>query len=86
MIKEAKDELVWSKNAVISEYCPKLGYIVLKEEEGLQDQEWWYKLVWKFKCPSKAKIFMWLVLRHKVPTWDYMQIKSWHELGRCPLC
>jgi len=31
------------------EYSPKLGYIALSKEEGLQEQTWWYKVVWKFK-------------------------------------
>ena len=29
---------------------------------------------------------MWLTLRDRVPTWDFMQRKSWQVLGRCALC
>lgn len=32
-----------------------MGYKELREEERLGDMEWWYKVVWKFKCPLKTK-------------------------------
>jgi hypothetical protein len=29
---------------------------------------------------------MWLAINHRVPTWDFMQRRSWQGRGRCPLC
>jgi hypothetical protein len=66
--------LVWSLNPS-RVYLPKLGYKALVEE-GREDQHvWWWKVLWKLKSPSKSKIFMWLILNNRAPTWDILQKK-----------
>jgi hypothetical protein len=55
------------KNPTGRYYTPKVGYKVLCEGEVLGNQLWWFKPIWKFKCPLKSGIFIWLVLRNKVP-------------------
>ena len=37
-------------------------------------------------CPSKACIFMWLLLNKKIPTWDILQTEKNYSLGWCSLC
>jgi len=59
---------------------------VLREDELQKNQIWWPKEIWQFGCPLKAKILIQFVLSQRVPTWDFMQRRSWHGPGRCPLC
>ena len=47
---------------------------------------WWWKAVWKFKCPLKSKILCWFLLSNKALTWDNLCRKSREGHGRCYLC
>jgi hypothetical protein len=67
-------------------YTPKAGYKVLSSRGDLGVQRWWWKKVWKFKCPSKSHIFIWLLLNNKVLTWDILQKRNKHGPRRCPMC
>jgi hypothetical protein len=74
-IQEDDDQLIWSLNPS-GTYVPKLGYRALAEE-GLEGQQaWWWRIIWKLKCPSKNKIFMWLILNNKAPTWEVLQKRT----------
>jgi hypothetical protein len=84
-IKNEKDRLLWSKNPT-SKYTPKFGYIVLSSRDGLGNWVWWSRKLWKFKCPSKAHIFMWLLLDKKTITWNILQKRNSHGHVWCPLC
>lgn len=50
-----------------------------------REPEWWWKGLWKIKCPQKAKIFMWCALKNKVPTWDRMYKRQIEGPRWCPL-
>jgi hypothetical protein len=57
-------------------YVPRIGYKELVEE-GREDQQiLWWKIIWKLKFPTKNKIFMWLSLHNKAPTWDVLQKRN----------
>ena len=47
---------------------------------------WWWKTLWKIKCPPKNKLFMWFVLENKAPTWDNLQKRSFQGPSWCSLC
>jgi hypothetical protein len=61
---DREDELVWKKDPS-GTYTPKLGYIALSLDLFQQHQIWWWKGLWKLKCPQKAKIFLWAALNGK---------------------
>jgi hypothetical protein len=42
--------------------------------------------LWKLKCLAKAKLFMWLLVHNKAPTWDHLQRRNFIRPGRCSLC
>jgi hypothetical protein len=63
-----EDELVWQKDP-LGDYTPNLGYITLILDLFQQHQIWWWKGLWKLKCPQKSKLFLWADLNGKVPTW-----------------
>jgi hypothetical protein len=64
-IREDDDQLLWSLDPTRT-YVPKLGYKALTEEG--RDKVWWWRTIWKLRCPSKNKIFMWLILKNRFPT------------------
>ena len=77
---------MWSINLIGGGYIPKNEHKVIREDELVVEEEWWFKRVWKFKCPLKARNFMGMVISQKVPTWDNMQKLIRNNLGRCFLC
>jgi hypothetical protein len=79
-----EDELVWKKNST-GLYTPKVGYIALNLPLH-QLPKWWWKSLWKQKCPQKAKIFMWAALNNQIPTWENLNKHKIKGPGRCTLC
>jgi hypothetical protein len=66
-ITDKEDELIWQQ-APHGHYTPKLGYIHLNLDLYQREPIWWWKRLWKVRCPLKENIFMWCVLYNKVPT------------------
>jgi hypothetical protein len=67
-------------------YTPKIGYMALCEDWLVEMSCWWWKTIWKYKCPLKSRIFMWLALNNMILTWDQCQRRGKEGPGRCPLC
>jgi hypothetical protein len=74
-ITKEEDQLIWSLNPTRN-YELKFGYKALAQEDREDPQVWWWKKLWKFKFPTKEKIFMWLLLNNKSLTWDILQKRS----------
>jgi hypothetical protein len=84
-INDQEDELLWQLSP-FGVYSPKEGYTFLMSFLHQQVPEWWWKGIWKAKCPLKARVFMWCLLKKKVPTWDRMKLRGLEGPGWCPLC
>eukprot|EP00253_Pinus_taeda_P002838 PITA_02838 len=84
-LKSDHDVLKWPQGKT-GEYSPKDGYTFLMGKKGWGLPEWWSKNIWKLKCPTKTRIFLWCMLKRKILTWDILQAKFFIGLGRCPLC
>ena len=67
-------------------YTPKHGYIHLNVLVHDRDLVWWWKQLWKLKCPGKAKLLFWAILENKAPTWDILQKRFIEGPGFCALC
>ena len=48
--------------------------------------KWWHSIVWKVKVALKGKCFFWLVLKHKILTWDALQRRGFHGPSKCIFC
>jgi len=83
-IQDRPDQLVWA-HAENGAYSPKAGYAFLMKKKGWANPEWWAKPLLKLKCPKKARLFLWCILRKKIPTWDILQSRFKQGPGRCPL-
>ena len=70
-ISEQEDVLIWDLDPE-GVYTPKAGYLKLSAEVGVREEVWWWRSLWKVKCPSKARLFMWCVLENRVPTCDIL--------------
>eukprot|EP00253_Pinus_taeda_P009579 PITA_09579 len=84
-IKTDQDVLMWAQGKTRL-YSPKDGYSFLMEKKGWATPEWWSKNLWQLKCPLKSRIFLWCILKRKIPTWDILQARFFIGPGRCPLC
>eukprot|EP00253_Pinus_taeda_P035654 PITA_35654 len=84
-IKNDPDVLMWAQGKT-GVYSPKNGYTFLMEKKGWAASEWWSKNLWKLKCPLKSRVFLWCILKRKIPTWDILQDRFFFGPGRCPLC
>ena len=70
-LSNCEDTLVWnlSKNG---RYTPKDGYVFLLQDRFGLELTWWWKVLWKFKCPLKSKLFCWFLFSGKALTWDVL--------------
>lgn len=84
-LSDKPDSLVWAHSETGS-YSPKAGYYFLMKKKGWDPPVWWAKPLFKLKCPKKARIFFWCVLKNKIPSWDILQARFKQGPGRCPLC
>jgi hypothetical protein len=84
-LNDREDELIWDSTPS-GIYTPKEGYIQLNLEQLQREPVWWWKKLWKIKCPTKTRLFMWNALSNKVPTWDILQKRNNHGPGWCYLC
>jgi hypothetical protein len=84
-LRDCEDELIWD-SAPSGIYTPKDGYTRLNLDLFQREPVWWWKKLWKLKCPAKTRLFMWNVLSNKVSTWDILQKRNNHGPGWCYLC
>jgi hypothetical protein len=70
-LNEREDELIWEGDPG-GYYTPKAGYVLLSTDPIQQEVKWWWKKLWKQKCPTKGKLLTWSILENKVPTWDVL--------------
>ena len=75
ILTEHEDLLVWDADPG-GAYTHKAGYLFLSAGVELREEVWWWRPLWKLKCPAKTKLFMWCVLNNKVPTWDVLQKRN----------
>ena len=84
-LTEQEDNLIWDLDPG-GAYSPKAGYLILSTEDGGREEVWWWRSLWKLKCPAKARLFMWCVLEDRALTWDILQKRSFQGPGWCVLC
>ena len=85
ILSDQEDSLVWDAD-LGGTNSPKAGYLFLSAGVEQRDEAWWWKPLWRLKCPAKTKLFMWCVLNNKVPTWDVLQKRTFQGPGWCVLC
>jgi ribonuclease HI len=84
-IQDRQDELYWVGDPS-GIYTPKEGYIKLCTKLFDREEKWWWRKVWKLRCPTKARLLTWMNIENKMPTWDILQKRNHHGPGWCCLC
>jgi len=84
-LSDREDELVWTHN-IHGIYMPKASYIQIYIDIPHREPSWWWKGIWEIKCPLKSRLFLWCLIKNKVPTWDRMKHIGLEGPGWCPLC
>ena len=79
------DMLVWNQSKS-GKYSPKASYLQLIVDKNEVEISWWWKMLWKFKCPLKSKMFCRFLFSGKALTWDVLCRKGREGPGRCYLC
>ena len=67
ILSDQVDSLVWEA-APGGDYTAKAGYLLLSAGVEQREEVWWWRPLWRLKCPAKTKLFMWCVLNNKAPT------------------
>ena len=60
--------------------------IPLTWHEKQENRKWWWHVLWKFLAPRKNKLFMWLILKDRVLTWDQISKRGTKGPRVCCLC
>jgi hypothetical protein len=84
-LTEREDELLWDGD-LGGVYTPKVGYVQLNIDLLQQDEKWWWRKIWKQRCPAKGKILAWTILENKIPTWENLQKRQFNGPSWCSLC
>lgn len=84
-LQDRRDELCWTGNPSCI-YTPKAGYAFLCTDLLDRDVKWWWRKVWKLRCPTKAKLLTRTNIANKTPTWEVLQRKNHIGPGWCALC
>ena len=75
------DQLIWNQSKS-GKYTPNIGYLQLVLDRNEEELTWWWKVLWKLKCPLKENKFSWFLLSDKALTWDIICRKGREGLGR----
>jgi hypothetical protein len=81
-----KDSLLWSWDTKRGQVNAKQAYEVQLLEEEVADTPFWYSDLWQWQIPLKVKLFTWLVLEHKILTWENLVKRGIVGPSKCVLC
>ena len=62
------------------------GYEALSFEYGVIYRECWNSTFWKWRCPLKVRLFLWLVMDKRILTWHNGKKSSQNGPNHCSLC
>lgn len=82
LTQHGNDEIIWTQSAN-GIYSAKSAYDL--QFLGSQPSEL-PVLVWSVWAPPRVKVFMWLLLQHRIWTADRLQRRGWPNDYFCPLC
>jgi len=78
------DILRWGKPTKVTFTFKEAYNLAMQREEEEESKEW--KQLWKSKWWPKVIIFVWLVAKKRIVTWDKLQKKGYQGPSRCSLC
>ena len=80
------DVMIWADDKNFGLVTASIVYESLLFNQLHIDLLWWFSKIWKAKVPQKVKCFAWLVLKHKVLSWDLLQRRGIQGPNKCIMC
>ena len=81
---EEPDKLRWGYSNT-GNFNPKEALGLLTETIHISPEAKWIK-IWKGGWWPKILVFFWLVIKHRILTWDNLQVRGFHRPSCCPMC
>lgn len=85
-LNNENDTLLWSWDTKGGQVNAKQAYEVQLLEEVVEEPTFWYTELWHWQLPLKFKLFIWLMLEHKILTWENLVKRGMFGPSRCVLC
>ena len=86
MLNDDLDIIIWTCDKQAGIFKASIVYEYILQYQSNVVPVWWYSRLWKAKVPQKVKCFIWLVIKHKVLSWDLLQCKGFQGPRRCIMC
>jgi ribonuclease HI len=80
------DLLIWTGGNGSGQISAKNVYLALASRIWKPIKHSCRQRIWRDECPTKLKLFTWLLLENKLLFWDNLQARGWIGPSRCPLC
>ena len=81
---DGPDKLRWGYSN-IGNFNPKESLGLIIGTQNIEPEAKWGKL-WKGGWWPKVIVFCWLVIKHRILTWDNLQIRGITSPSRCCMC
>jgi hypothetical protein len=86
LLHNAEDFFLWDRGDNSGLITVNKIYTAIANSVWQSNISGWRKQLWIWKIPLKIKLFTWLSVENKTPTWDNLQRKGWAGPNLCQLC
>jgi ribonuclease HI len=86
LLHDVEDHFLWDGGDSSGLISVKKLYSAIANTVWQNNINGWRKHLWNWKIPHKIKLFTWLSVENKIPTWDNLQRKGWVGPNICQLC
>lgn len=83
-ITELPDSFVWPHNNDIFSVSSASKFLYQQKRVPLDKQLW--NWIWKLQCLQKIQLFLWKVMRNRVPTRQCLAFSHLNNNKQCPKC
>ena len=86
VINNSKYILLWSWDKKRGNVNANLAYKFRMVELREVEPYFWYNELWNWQLPLKVKLFVWLMLKQRILTWENLNKRGFSGTSRCVLC
>jgi len=81
-----EDQLYWSGGDRSGILTAQNVYAEISNTRWHTNHDGWKNCYWSWYLPPKIKFFTWMLIEHKINTWDILLRKGWTGPSYCHLC
>ena len=86
VINNSKYILLWSWDKKIGNANANLAYKFRMVELREVEPYFWYNELWNWQLPLKVELFVWIMLKQRILTWENLNKRGFSGTSRCILC